>query len=823
MKNNMLLSRVRVNNELNKILEYPLSIINGPMGCGKTTAVKDFLDTLSVDYIWFSSSSIFQSEEYFWAKLTDQISSIDPDVAQMLKVLGFPLDSIQITRILEVMSLITEKSELTIIIDDYQYIENPEKNEFITSFAKAQIPNLHMVIIARSIPRLPLVEMIAKDIVYMPDHLLFMFNKKEIREYFKLMNVKINEKTLEDVFLQTGGWITAIYLYKLSITNESNFNFDYSLDQLLNSSIFQHYDTSTQIMLCKLSIFNSFSIEQAAFVLDEDSVSVTIHQLYNENAFIMQDGIETFRFHRIFWDFLRKKRADFDIDFHTLYLRAGKWYADINDYAMSFQYLKKAKDYNTILTKLESPDFGRQAYELDQKLLYEIFEEIAEIDYRLIYKFPMAALKYAFLLMTNSEEKKGIALLDDLKNYFSSNQHSKYTQNRIMAEISLVSTYTVFNDIEKMVEHHKSAYELLNGEHSLIRSREDILSFGIPHFTYTYYKTKGEYQKIVKVLSNQMVYYMQLTGGCGMGCDFLSQAEYALETGDMNNAEINAFKAIYKAKMYNQFDILIGAKFTLARIYTFQGKYEAGLELLDDLSLEIGNLKDTILHNTIDLSFGYLHCCQGEFAKIPSWIHNNHMPVTRFKHQGTSFDCIVYGKAKLLTENYLELELLTESFNERFHTFDNQLGFIHNHIHNAVAKYHLYGIQDAVIELSKAFEIAKADRIVMPFAENAIHILPIIKSGLIHLPNEYLAKVQSMCTQYASIMPSSTASAILSKREIEILTYLAAGKSQKNIAEKLFISPNTVKRHIQNIYLKLDVDNKTMAIKKAREINIKLD
>lgn len=54
----------------------------------------------------------------------------------------------------------------------------------------------------------------------------------------------------------------------------------------------------------------------------------------------------------------------------------------------------------------------------------------------------------------------------------------------------------------------------------------------------------------------------------------------------------------------------------------------------------------------------------------------------------------------------------------------------------------------------------------------------------------------------------------LSKREIEVLTLISKGYSNIKISEKLFVSQNTIKTHIKNIYLKLDVKNRIQALKK---------
>jgi len=59
----------------------------------------------------------------------------------------------------------------------------------------------------------------------------------------------------------------------------------------------------------------------------------------------------------------------------------------------------------------------------------------------------------------------------------------------------------------------------------------------------------------------------------------------------------------------------------------------------------------------------------------------------------------------------------------------------------------------------------------------------------------------------------------LSKRELEILSLLAQGHSNREIAAKLFVSVSTVKTHIQNLFEKLAVKRRIQAIEKARSLN----
>lgn len=60
----------------------------------------------------------------------------------------------------------------------------------------------------------------------------------------------------------------------------------------------------------------------------------------------------------------------------------------------------------------------------------------------------------------------------------------------------------------------------------------------------------------------------------------------------------------------------------------------------------------------------------------------------------------------------------------------------------------------------------------------------------------------------------------LSDRELDVLVELNNGLSNQEIADKLFVSLNTVKTHISNLYLKLHAKRRTQALAKAKELKI---
>lgn len=60
----------------------------------------------------------------------------------------------------------------------------------------------------------------------------------------------------------------------------------------------------------------------------------------------------------------------------------------------------------------------------------------------------------------------------------------------------------------------------------------------------------------------------------------------------------------------------------------------------------------------------------------------------------------------------------------------------------------------------------------------------------------------------------------ISKREFEVLELIAAGLSNQDIADRLFVSTSTVKTHVSNVLAKLDASRRTEAIARAKQLRI---
>ncbi|MEA4938743.1 MAG: LuxR family transcriptional regulator, partial [Christensenella sp.] len=104
MKVGKTLKRSRVNRALASIFDYPLTIVEAPIGYGKTTAVREFLASAKVPFLWLSFLCAEDTTSLFWNKFALEIEKIDPSAGSRLKSLGFPADAPQTATILSILS-----------------------------------------------------------------------------------------------------------------------------------------------------------------------------------------------------------------------------------------------------------------------------------------------------------------------------------------------------------------------------------------------------------------------------------------------------------------------------------------------------------------------------------------------------------------------------------------------------------------------------------------------------------------------------------------------------------------------------------------------
>lgn len=334
------------------------------------------------------------------------------------------------------------------------------------------------------------------------------------------------------------------------------------------------------------------------------------------------------------------------------------------------------------------------------------------------------------------------------------------------------------------------------------------------------------------------------------------------ERDDLDLAWHYLEQGVRQCQLFGQVDILVDA-------YICMGRYQLAT---DDLPGAIASTKkgEAILENTkID---PFVSCWFDEF-RIKTWLkENNWDAIQHWKdtcgieldhplnyqydlhHQNLARVLLAQGRQQNSTHHQEQaLSLLT-----RLHQAAVQAGWVHEEIKISIMQALNYNLlhhpEAALISLGRAIMLAEPNAYLRIFLDEGNQMQRLLEKLDAHLMNNTnnlrhrlgvgsceadLATIQKyishLITAFSqttrrskipaplSVQPTPGESALydaLSPRELEVLEHLAQGNADKQIAEKLFITRETVHKHLKNIYSKLDVHNRTSAVARARELGL---
>lgn len=280
------------------------------------------------------------------------------------------------------------------------------------------------------------------------------------------------------------------------------------------------------------------------------------------------------------------------------------------------------------------------------------------------------------------------------------------------------------------------------------------------------------------------------------------------------------------------------ASFALSLTYQAMGRdQEAGkvVEALIDSMLEAGN---TDLLEICRVFRADLALRQGHFAEADLWART-HTPIPLLPVYRFYTPQLVLPKVFLARRTAQSLSA-AESLLSEMHAFFSSIHCLRVLIDVCILQSLVYAAQGnasmATAKLVDALALARPGGFVRPFLDSGPELLDLL--GRIVPQNPSLRYAGRILEAFGSCRsdltrdrtngnhPSRSSShgdalmSPLTNREIEVLRMLGKGASNQAIGQSLYISPQTVKRHLSTIYSKLEVKNRIQATIRARSIGI---
>lgn len=804
--------------KLDRVLEFPLTVIEANSGFGKSTAVNEyFLKVTAQKYRKIHYTCLGELPENTWEGISTSVSEIDNEVGQYLKDLILP-EKKNMGSIVSQMQYLFCEIPTILCMDNFQLFDIQDREMLIEAFSVHQCENLHMIIITQSYGQDKNRYRMKFPIYYISAD-TFYFSKENINEHFKQEKINLTKDDLETVWRITEGYAAAIQLQLENWKYHGYFEDSSRISTLMEKVLWRHLQPQEQECLLRLCVFEAFSLKQGALMSGDLMHLEKFRDFIEKIDFIRYDmGKQSYVFHHLLLLFLREKfgyqslifqketwkKAAFTLEVCGESLSAAYWYGKCGDYA-SLAKLPFDKDDRVELVRLEKGKIVEELVDMTQK--------------HLLYENPELALSLTLELFVQGNRMLFMKYMDVVETIFT--QLDRYGGERaaiLQGEYCLMKSFMVFNDVKKMCEYHRSAWNYMKRATQLY-SLNTAWTFGIPSVVCMFWRETGKLNQVFEEAREGMPLYYQLADGNGMGAHHAMEGEIALLRGDMKSAKNSYRSALHDAEKMFQDSICYCVYLGMARSSILSGNvasYTHMLENIDDRPY-IGREKSSIL--TTDICNGYLAMLLGQFHEIPAWLCSEEDICGKGLMLTQPFMNVVY--CRNLLERLKKHEILYEHFEEAVYQriegsrqLHMQLPEVYDTIYLAAGADAVGHCEEATTHLRLALQLCNEDGIVLPFAENYELISRLLRSMyLCGDLQEMREKITSLGEQFLRgkktiLSAFYITDKVLTLREKEIAGLLKQRLSVKEIAAQLCISPSTVSNTMRSIYSKLGIHSK---------------
>ncbi|MCL2127559.1 MAG: LuxR C-terminal-related transcriptional regulator, partial [Treponema sp.] len=795
---------------------------------GKTTAVREFIEKSfpqSEDIYWFTA--VDEVPAALYRRFCREIGKIDSRAGEGLLKIGIP-NAFTIGECCETLRSIECRREAWLVIDNFQFFFTVLQPAFLIALMEHVGKTLHIVIVTQMFRHDFSSAITGRNFLHINTSDL-QLKAVDIQHYYSLAGMEISDEQARNVFGFTNGWIIAVYL-QLGVYRETGAFSDRAVLSLMERTVWDKLAKEQQDFFLAVSPFETVTARQICGLLKCDVLPDYALDCLS-GPFIRYDPAERrYEPHSILYELIVKKRGEHGAAFEReLLLRAGDLCRDEGRTAEAVHLYSQAKEYERLL----SLDFSRLIYEeIGNRTFFDIaLETVQNCPAEIKRKYPLSMLRVAWALRSFDKKKEFSELMEELDGQLPE-------IGLLRAEWLLLSVYLHYPHLEKMLTAVKKAAPLFGETCSQVILPQAPWAFGSYYQMTEFHLKPGKALLEADLLEKFIGIYSRLTNGHGSGADLLFRVELAVSQCDTAKAEVLAYKTMYLAENKRQSIIQLGAAMTLANIALLKADtagWQNSIASMERAASHSGQ-NTSLIRTIMDIVRGSLLLELGVSGRIADWLKNYDLsnrnppprpgraevPLRMMLAPMTGNAWYVHSLYLLNQEEITRFIGVIESVRDEYKKISAYSDFCLSL--NLGLGYAIAGNSEKAASLLEyAAGIVLPDGI-MSFLAGYSKIIPGLIEEIIekkypeHLDHFNACKSQLLpgAETLHNAINAKDLPAGLSKREHEVALLAAKGLRNSEIAEKLFVSENTVRTHLRAVFQKLDIDRRAKLAEKLK-------
>lgn len=874
-----LVARTHLVERLQQGVRFPLTLISAPAGFGKTTLLAQWLQESRMPVAWLSLEPEDNDPACFLPSMIAALQTLDArsgTTALALLHTPKPPSPEMLLALLVKDVLEHESRDIVLVLDDYHVITSEPLQQGMGFLLKHLPPQLHLVLSTRIDPSLPLSRLRVQGMLAEIRAADLRFTTDEVHSFLqKVIGLELSSDVMAALEHRTEGWIAGLQLAALSLqgktdiagfvagfTGTHRFVLDY-----LSEEVLMRQPPSVQTFLLRTSLLERLSGPLCDVVTAQQGSQEMLERLEKANLFVvpLDETRGWYRYHHLFAEALRRhlhQREPALIP--QLHRRASKWYEQHDLPLEAIAHALAIPDEEQVIRLIE-PVVIPYAFRGQRSLVLRWLNGLPSA---VIHSHPLLCVYYASLLLLTNQYEAAEIRIREAEAGFEQGMSAKQVhqlQGFIYTNRSTIAFFS--GDLAQAVPFAQQALDLLP-------ETEDFARPGVLANVSSAYQLTGDVTPETERAVTEALTLIRTRNNpfATVSCMALLARLHVLQ-GRLRDAV-----AIY-AQIMQDVSSPEMLQATFSGPYYYFGMGER-LHEWNDLEEAERYLQQgmELLHDEVPIeawvaiqgytAFAWLQQARGN-AKAARSTLDALAQFARQRHfvAPMQVQCAALrAQLDLIQGNLISAVHWMETC--RYTLDDTNLLYPHEYAYLTLARVHIAqkmqasttfslqqvlhllkrllaeaesnGRQGSILEILKVRVLALAAQgdlgtalttleqlILLAEPEGYIRffvdegpvmqmLLRRMRCGGIHL--EYVKTIlnafgESHQTQAPLIEP-------LTRREREILGLLLEGASNHEIAQRLVLSVNTVKRHVYNLCSKLGVQSRMQAITRARSLNL---